>query len=683
MAYVWVTNRHGPFVDPWEGVFAYEQGAWASALAPRSEEGAEALRWFGFAMALLSIRYALPTVIFAALYVHHIFVAVTNFANHPYLFVLLAVLTSCAACDPKHVRAWRGALRGQIVIVYAFASLWKLTPRWLDGTIVRGIFTSFEEQGVARGIPWKSIDVPEVWFVIALGGFMLDFTLFLVLWLGPPGHWLQWTCLLFHGFTSFTMSQRIGYSFPLAMILSTVLFVGQERVRLYNHLHHQKASSIVSTKSTAATTATTMATTMATTPLSRRLLVGVWIALQVIMPLRMPFISRGEYAYTAEGYRFSWTMMLHSKAIIMSPNQFTGNLRPTCNHAQWPTSDRVPFQNLIGLRGMAALSMFPRILPKLSYHVGEVLEKSCPGGQLRVYADWFASVDDGPYVRLVDPTVNMLDVYAAQRNRSWIQAAIGIATDKPTIEYLLYNVSASELVVDQVLEMKGNERLLAGGVGNGGEGGALYIDRSRCLSFAPIRFYNVEWMRLTVLLSDPTSRMWYRVGELPPQPLERNTPVTLQFAQLVLIGAVRPTTSSGASHLKHGTVCAGSPIDTVVNIQMVKSKVPVVVEEINEGRDGVGGMAAERVMLPPRRPKTRGRRAKSGDRKVEEKDDEDDEEEGTRVDGAKGRKRRRRKRRSNMKKKPGRNGVEKEDPTGQRAKRRTRRKRRRAHASEL
>ena len=362
MAYVWVTNRHGPFVDPWEGVFAYEQGAWASALAPRSEEGAEALRWFGFAMALLSVWFAVPTVIFAALYTHHLFVAVTNFANHPYLFVLLSVLTSAAACDPRHVRIWRRALRGQIIIVYAFASLWKITPRWLDGTIVRGIFTSFEAERRCSGNSWKSIDVPEVWLVIALGGFLLDFTLFLVLWLGPPGHWLQWTCLLFHGFTSFTMSQRIGYSFPLAMILSTVLFIGK---RDPTHKNYGQVKSALPQN---------------TAPLSRRLPVFLWIALQVILPLRMPIVSRGEYAYTAEGYRFSWTMMLHSKAIIMSPNQYTGNLRPTCNHAEWPTSDRIPFQNLIGLRGMAALSMFPRILPKLSYHVGEILEKSCPKG---------------------------------------------------------------------------------------------------------------------------------------------------------------------------------------------------------------------------------------------------------------------------------------------------------------
>ena len=613
MAYVWVGDRHGPFVDPWEGVFAYEQGAWATALAPRTEEGSEAVRWVGFAAALLSIRWDAPTVIFAALYVQHLFAAVTNFANHPYLFVLLSILTSAAACDRKHAEAWYGALRGQVIIVYAFASLWKITPTWLDGTIVRGIFTSFEEQGVARGIPWKSIDYPEVWYVIAFGGFALDATLFLVLWLGPPGHWLQWTCLIFHGFTSFTMSQRIGYSFPLAMILSTVLFVG-------NKSNGFGVSSLSSRKKYSA-------------PLSRWLLVRFWIALQVLIPLRMPFVSRNEYHYTAEGYRFSWTMMLHSKAVVMSPNQYTGNLRPTCNNAPWPTDERVPYENLIGLRGMAALSMFPRILPNLAHSVSDLLSKSCPG-ELGLYADWFASVDDGSYVRMVDPTINLLDVYSAQRNRTWMQAAIGIAMDKPKIEYLLYNVSSSEKVEEHVATVERSEQPT-----NNNEWrpkGKLFIDRSRCLSHAPIRFYKVEWMRLEVLLSDDIAQMWYRVGRGQPQLLQKKTPVFIEYANSVMIGVVHPISKSSV-HRKQNSwpdqtdpehSCAGSPIDTVIDVQMIKPVAPVVEKAVKspsagrkkmkkrkakkKRRNGIPQAKGVTDTLPQQRRKKKRRRRRNG-----------------------------------------------------------------------
>jgi hypothetical protein len=50
-------------------------------------------------------------------------------------------------CNCGTNAGWIHALRGQIVVVYAFASLWKFDRDWIDGTIVKGIFLSFEEQG--------------------------------------------------------------------------------------------------------------------------------------------------------------------------------------------------------------------------------------------------------------------------------------------------------------------------------------------------------------------------------------------------------------------------------------------------------------------------------------------------------------------------------------------------------
>ena len=48
------------------------------------------------------------------------------------------------------------------------------------------------------------------------------------------------------------------------------------------------------------------------TQLQRVLVVG-WVVVQLCIPLRMPLISGGEFPVTAQGYRYSWTMMLHSK----------------------------------------------------------------------------------------------------------------------------------------------------------------------------------------------------------------------------------------------------------------------------------------------------------------------------------------------------------------------------------
>ena len=40
---------------------------------------------------------------------------------------------------------WLHALRGQIIVVYFYATVWKLHPDWLDGSIISGILLSFEQ----------------------------------------------------------------------------------------------------------------------------------------------------------------------------------------------------------------------------------------------------------------------------------------------------------------------------------------------------------------------------------------------------------------------------------------------------------------------------------------------------------------------------------------------------------
>ena len=226
MSYEWACIHHGP-TSLWETAFAMEHSEWAVNIVPVFEETAFALKWFGVLISLLSLQYDWATVVFAGLYVHYISTVITNFTNHDYLFCLLSCLMAfySNARDPATKAAWIEALRGQIVVVYAFASLWKMHPQWVDGTICQGIFLSFEEQGVNRGVPWHAIKdyFPQVFVGVAVGGLCLDFCLFIALAFLPPGHWLQSAALLFHGFTAFTMSQRIGYTFPIAMICSGTL----------------------------------------------------------------------------------------------------------------------------------------------------------------------------------------------------------------------------------------------------------------------------------------------------------------------------------------------------------------------------------------------------------------------------------------------------------------------------
>ena len=94
-------------------------------------------------------------------------------------------------------------------------------------------------------------------------------------------------------------------------------------------------------------------------------------------------------------------------------------------------------------------------------------------------------------------------------------------------------------------------------------------------------------MRLEVLLSGDSAQMWYRVGQDQPKPLQKNSPVFIKFANSVMIGVVMRNDENGWP-VKTGTeyACSGSPIDTVIDVQMIKPAAPVTRRDTRAPRSG-------------------------------------------------------------------------------------------------
>ena len=388
---------------------SYDHTEWLydSVLVAKTVEAAQQLQWFGIGLALLSTFHNPSTILFAMVSGQHIFSNVIQFVNHNYLFFLLSTLMALQCncqnnktrnknkndtdtdtdTDTTTTNGWIQALRGQIVVVYFYAMLWKFDRDWIDGTICKGIFLSFEETNENRGVPWSELyrqhGMP-LFMCVALGGLVLDAMLFFVLMFLPPGHKLQAVCVLFHGFTGYTMSQRIGYSFPLAMIFSILLFQSQRQSSHnddttttttnnnndtlshaqwllqqmtggtdFDHYHRnndddhsitciaktnddingvtkKKQKKIhtaadtgddnknknndnggTSSNDSAIIDSNSIQTTTMTTTQRRRqkrhVLPLLWLLVQWLIPIRMPFISNREYKYNFEGNRWSWT----------------------------------------------------------------------------------------------------------------------------------------------------------------------------------------------------------------------------------------------------------------------------------------------------------------------------------------------------------------------------------------
>eukprot|EP00586_Coscinodiscus_wailesii_P006688 CAMPEP_0172480766 /NCGR_PEP_ID=MMETSP1066-20121228/6185_1 /TAXON_ID=671091 /ORGANISM="Coscinodiscus wailesii, Strain CCMP2513" /LENGTH=435 /DNA_ID=CAMNT_0013242417 /DNA_START=807 /DNA_END=2114 /DNA_ORIENTATION=- len=205
----------------------------------------------------------------------------------------------------------------------------------------------------------------------------------------------------------------------------------------------------------------------------------LWLSIQLAVPLRMPIISRGSFPFTAIGYRFSWTMMLHSHGhdIVHTTKHTLPNgtmesktsvlsflqLYPVCfqipilrsqyaPHTMSPFYDprTLPLFPLLNQRQMALLHAFPRYITRYAAGWSQVMYNhhptSCSNNAeglthpLDVYTVVYTQLNNkGPFCRLFDPTVNLREADAVRRTQSATETAKNVLLDRAPrgFEYLL------------------------------------------------------------------------------------------------------------------------------------------------------------------------------------------------------------------------------------------------------
>jgi hypothetical protein len=363
-------------VETW---FTYDQFEFFYDLAPKLGDpvwGAEAsqmLHILGIMAGVCAMVGGIPAVSFSfemggslvlLLYAFRFFTFVQAFTNHNYLFLLLGILVvvSGGGCyyPPNMFKGnkkeqerglkrliqkseWGAVMiRIQYAIIYFYASVWKMTPDWIDGSICKNIFLSFHKQGVSRGVPWNDLYEEfgdKLFVLVAIGGLLLDSSMFVALtWRRPSRKSSQLFGILsvmFHGFVCFTMSQRIGYTFPVCCLAGSLIFqpIGNDDPKEEESYAQSKKDDDYTVKKTSSSTSGVQdtdegnlvewinryaaGTKAARASRGQRIFALLWALFQVGIPARMPIISKGTFPFTARCYRFSWTMMLHSRSSIL------------------------------------------------------------------------------------------------------------------------------------------------------------------------------------------------------------------------------------------------------------------------------------------------------------------------------------------------------------------------------
>ncbi|MFT5585024.1 MAG: vitamin K-dependent gamma-carboxylase [Cognaticolwellia sp.] len=132
------------------------------------------------------------------------------------------------------------------------------------------------------------------------------------------------------------------------------------------------------------------------------LLVGV-ITFLSLFPAR-GLLTPGNSAWTEQGYRFSWKVMLNEKTGLVEYRV----------HQDGKTWKVYPAQEL-GPIQYAQLRTQPDLIRDYALHL-----QARHGGQAQVYAESWASLNGHPTQRLIDPALDLTLPYSTLQERGWI-----------------------------------------------------------------------------------------------------------------------------------------------------------------------------------------------------------------------------------------------------------------------
>lgn len=307
---VWRFHHHDRIWRYWilpEFHFSYPGFHWI----PRLEEPWVQIAWamLGIAALLVTVGlfYRVAIITMTLIFGYFFLFDAAEYLNHFYLLLLYAmILCALPAANMWSVDAcWRGKgratvpyagvfiLRVQTEIMLIYAGLVKITPDWLAGEPL-GLWLRDQAEGA-----WFQPLVMQDWLIIAACWAVIALHVLgapLLLW-GRTRMAVFLIYCIFHTANSFFFNIGI---FPwLTIAASTIFFAPNWPSRMIARLRGQNLPA---------------ASHAIARPLPHlaTLALAVWIAVQIILPVRTAFFP-SELRWSGEGHRFSWRMRIFDR----------------------------------------------------------------------------------------------------------------------------------------------------------------------------------------------------------------------------------------------------------------------------------------------------------------------------------------------------------------------------------
>jgi vitamin K-dependent gamma-carboxylase len=337
-------------------------------------------------MVMLGYKYRVAITFYAITWAYVYLLQKSSYNNHCYLIMLLNFIMiflpahRSASLDARfaphirkeHLSRWIYVfIISFIWIVYAYASVAKFYPDWLDGS-----FPKFLMSTRGKGFNILQLD----WAHKSILYFGLFFDLLIVpflLW--KRTRWIAIIAsIFFHLFNSIVF--QIGI-FPY-LALSFLLFFFSTEV-LHKRLIWKKTYYALNEVIVPKTKGLIMVTT------------SIFLLVMLLLPLRHWMIA-DDVLWTEEGHRLSWRMMLRSRS-------GTG----TFSVVDKATGQRtfVHLSKYLSSKQMRSVQSKPDFIWQFAQKLEESYAKE--GKEIEVYADIKVSINGRPRQQLTDPNIDL------------------------------------------------------------------------------------------------------------------------------------------------------------------------------------------------------------------------------------------------------------------------------------
>lgn len=258
-------------------------------------------------LVMVGYKYRLSMIAFTLMWTATYLMQKSSYNNHYYLLVLLSAimvfqpanryLSVDAKLKPNiqsiSMPRWCSAVFIlQMLIVYSYASIAKMYPDWLNGSVMEVILRGKKDYLIVGEL------LQERWvhYFISYGGLLFDGLIIPLLLFKPTRKWAFFISLFFHLFNSFVFQVGI---FPYLSIGFALFFFEPKTIRNIflkrKELYEDADLNIPNYK----------------TPFV--LIFTLYFIVQIGLPLRHWFF-KDDVLWTEEGHRLSWRMMLRSKS---------------------------------------------------------------------------------------------------------------------------------------------------------------------------------------------------------------------------------------------------------------------------------------------------------------------------------------------------------------------------------